>query len=98
MFPKENLETVQIIGLIAPRPSLWDTSSEIFKDRETKRKNWLQVARTVVPNFDKLNLKEKSSAGENLVFYYYVLENVSTFANDLCLKWTSPLFAMFPRF
>jgi hypothetical protein len=57
-------DTATLIELAESRPCLWDKTSEEFKDRELKRKLWLEVCSFLEPYFLQSDRKEQMKVGK----------------------------------
>lgn len=64
----EDFDVEIFIDEIKKRPSLWDSSSNEYKNRQLKRDGWKEICENVVPNFDKKDAKEHQEIGKH-VFY-----------------------------
>ncbi|KAJ8930812.1 hypothetical protein NQ314_016344 [Rhamnusium bicolor] len=52
------------ISEIENRPALWDMRYDLYSDRSAKTKAWEEVCLMFVPDFEKMTIKEKNTAGK----------------------------------
>jgi len=55
---------------------LWDKTSEEFKDRELKRKLWLEVCSFLEPKFLQLDGKEQIKVGKYYKLIFIMFKNI----------------------
>ena len=68
-------DTVTLIELVESRPSLWDTTSEEFKDRDLKSKLWLEMCSFLEPDVLQLGRKEQMKVGKYYKVIFIMFEN-----------------------
>lgn len=54
----------QFIEEIRNRPSLWDSSSELYANRQLKKDNWSELCATFFPDFSEKDENEKAQIGK----------------------------------
>lgn len=59
-----NFDNERLIMEIHLKPSIWDISSEEYKDRDKKLQDWQDVAVALNGNWDILSKSEKDDFGE----------------------------------
>ncbi|KAJ8874083.1 hypothetical protein PR048_024924 [Dryococelus australis] len=60
-FRRKNPRTEQLIDEFKKKTSLWDTSSEEYKNRQLNKMQWTEVCTSFYPDFYSLAIKEKAS-------------------------------------
>ena len=58
-------EVEKMIIEIRERPELWDTSSEIYKDRNKKKEAWKEVLIYLFDDFEEKTKEEKMYIGKS---------------------------------
>ena len=53
-----------LIALVEARPVLWDKFLDRYKDRNARRNAWYEVCTELLPDFDALDVKDKSAFGK----------------------------------
>lgn len=60
----ETMDIEQFIEEVGKRPALWDSSSNLYKDRVLKRDGWREVCQIIYPKFEEVDEKEQEQVGE----------------------------------
>ncbi|CAH2003784.1 unnamed protein product [Acanthoscelides obtectus] len=62
----EHLDVELFIDAIEKRPSLWDSSSGDYKNRQLKRDDWKEVCEIVIQKFGEKDEKERQEIGREV--------------------------------
>ena len=60
----DDLDVERLIDEVRKKKSIWDTSTEEYKNRNVKKIEWNELCTVFYPNFDELGAKERANIGK----------------------------------
>nr|CAD7579283.1 unnamed protein product [Timema californicum] len=61
-----DINTEQFIDEVRKRPSIWDSSSEDYKNKHVRRNMWAEVCEVLFPGYNKMGNIEKVNIGKDM--------------------------------
>ncbi|CAH1987987.1 unnamed protein product [Acanthoscelides obtectus] len=87
----EHLDVELFIDAIEKRPSLWDSSSGDYKNRQLKRDDWKEVCEIVIQKFGEKDEKERQEIGKHFMLITLIHTLTILFKSYVgVLPWHSP--------
>lgn len=60
----DDINTDMLISLVEARPTLWDKTLDIYKDKTSKESAWREICTILNEDFPELDQKERRNFGK----------------------------------
>lgn len=71
----DQTDVEKIILMVRDRPILWDTSSELYKDRSQKRTMWTEICASLNKNFLDRSEEDQEITSKLFIYFLHITKN-----------------------